>query len=127
MDIESFSSFFKDTILDNNNIAVSDFNAGFKNLYDQIIEPSDTSDYNMFIITEEDQGYPDLIAHKYLGDQNLWHYFLLSNAIDDPFKELTVGWAYGAVDYSNAKNAVDVAEESNLTAHSRTGDTITLN
>lgn len=127
MDIESFSSFFKNTIIDNNGIAVSDFNVGIKNLYTYIVEPSDTSDYNMFVVTEEDQGFPDLVAHRYLGDQNLWYYFLLSNAIDDPFKELDVGWSYGIVDYSNTKNAIDVSEESNLVAQSRIGSTITLN
>ena len=68
----------------------------------------------MFIITEEDQGFPDLIAHKYFGDQNLWYFFLLSNGIDDPFKELEVGWAYGAVDYAEAENSIDVAEESTV-------------
>lgn len=127
MNIERFSSFFSDTIVDNNGIAVSDFNAGIKNLYNNIIVPSDSSDYKMFIITEEDQGFPDLIAHKYFGDQNLWYFFLLSNGIDDPFKELEVGWAYGAVDYAEAQNSIDVAEESKLVTQSRIGETVTLN
>lgn len=127
MNIEKFSSFFSDIIVDNNGIAVSDFNAGIKNLYNNIIVPSDSSDYKMFIITEEDQGFPDLIAHKYFGDQNLWYFFLLSNGIDDPFKELEVGWAYGAVDYAEAENSIDVAEESKLVVQSRIGETVTLN
>lgn len=127
MNIERFSSFFENTIVDNNGIAVSDFNDGIKKLYDNVITPADTSNYKMFIITEEDQGFPDLIAYKYFGDQNLWYYFLLTNGIEDPFKQLDMGWAYGAVDYSDAKNSIDVAEESKLVASSRIGDTITLN
>jgi len=127
MNIEKFSSFFEDTIIDNNGIAVSDWNSGIKKLYENIIVPTDTSNYNMIVITEEDQGFPDLIAHKYLGDQNLWYYFLLTNGIEDPFKELDVGWAYGIVDYSEAKNTINVAEESKLETKSRIGDTITLN
>ncbi len=127
MNLESFSSYFTDTIVDNNGIAVSDFNVGIKKLYENVIVPTDYSNYSMFIITEEDQGYPDLIAHKYLGDQNLWYYFLLTNGIEDPFKELDTGWAYGIVDYSEAKNTIDTAEDSKLETQSRIGSTITLN
>lgn len=127
MNLDSFSSYFNKTIVDNNGIAVSDINAGIKNLYDNVILPTDDSDYKLFVVTEEDQGFPDLIAHKYFGDQNYWYFFLLSNGIEDPFKEVTLGWAYGIVETSEAINNMQVAEEKSLETQSRIGTTVTLN
>lgn len=127
MNIESFSSFFTDRIVDTNGVSVTDINKGIKKLYNSVVVPTDNASYNMFVITEEDQGFPDLIAHKYFGDQNLWYFFLLTNGLEDPFVELSLGWAYGIVDYAPAKNAIDVSEEKELTVQSRIGSTITLN
>lgn len=127
MNLDSFSSYFNETIVDNNGIAVSDINVGIKNLYDNVILPTDDSDYKLFVVTEEDQGFPDLIAYKYFGDQNYWYFFLLSNGIEDPFKEVTLGWAYGIVETSEAVNNIQVAEEKSLEAQSRIGTTVTLN
>lgn len=127
MNLNSFSSYFNSTIVDNNGIAVSDINLGIKELYENIILPSDKSDYKLFVVTEDEQGFPDLIARKYFGDQNLWYYFLLSNALEDPFKEITLGWAYGIVDSDLTSNTIETAEEKNLDAQSRIGTTVTLN
>ena len=127
MDLGSFSSFFTSRVLDNNNISVSDINLGIKQLYDNIILTTDKSDYKLFVVTEDDQGFPDLIAHKYFGNQDLWYYFLLSNALEDPFSEITVGWAYGIVETGQTSNTIETAEEKNLDIQSRIGTTVTLN
>ena len=127
MNLESFSSYFNSYIIDNNGISVSDINLGIKQLYENVIVPTDSSNYKLFVVTEEDQGFPDLIAHKYFGDQNLWYYFLLSNALEDPFKEITLGWAYGIVDTSETSNTIETAEEKDLEIQSRIGTTVTLN
>lgn len=128
MNINSLSSYFSETVLDSNGQSVSNINVGIKNLYDNIIVPSESADYKLVVIDDSTKYMPDAIAHRYLGNQNLWHFFLLTNGIADPFTEIKTGWAFAIIDPTDANLSTDTAKsDNNIAATSRIGSVITLN
>lgn len=111
-------------------MSVSDINLGIKRIYDNIINPSSKEAYKLVIMHEENEFQPDLIAQNCLNDQNLWHYFLFTNGIDNPFTELARNWAFGVVRTESAISAVNTTESTLSNANgltSRIGTVITLN
>lgn len=124
----TMSDVFKDTIIDNNGIAVSDINKGLRKyfplVFDKITHNAEKSDTILVDSTKE--AYPDLLAYYLYSDMSMWFFFLISNFIDDPFTDVLTNYVY----YSYNNDLLDEVESnatSTSTDNSRIGTTIDLN
>jgi len=125
----SLDSFFQDTIVDNNGVAVTDINRGLQNLFSQFNERADDfTPTERYFVNDIEEGYPDLIARKsLLGDQAYWWWILLLNRLENPMTDLKENWVYSINDSSQIENFINYTNETSSSNNSRIGKTIELN
>ena len=52
---------------------------------------NDLKEYRDHIVTQEELGLPDAIAHKHYGDADLWWVICYYNGIIDPLNDMKIG------------------------------------
>lgn len=127
----SFDSYFQETILDNNGIAVCDINAGLVNLFKTFNDNANSfSEVERYLVGEVEEGYPDLIAKlSTLNDEKYWWWILLLNRLEDPFTDLKVNWLYSINSPEQINDFIDISntEVSTYSRNERIGTVIELN
>lgn len=110
----NLDSFFQERILDNNNISVTDINAGLRNLFSFFNqqEPQLAEDQR-YLVHEFEEGFPDLVAkHSVLGDQKYWWWILLANRLEDPMKDIKANWMYSILNQNNVRTFINNSNEN---------------
>lgn len=123
-------SFFQQKIVDNNGISVTDINAGLINLFSKFNdEANNFQESEMYLISEFEENYPDLIAkHSILGDQRYWWWILLLNRLEDPMVDLKVNWKYAINDGSQIDDFINKTNETgDSNKNNRIGKIVELN
>lgn len=123
-------SFFQERILDNNGVSVTDINSGLVNLFTKFNEEADNfSEEQRFLVSEFEEGYPDLIAkHSILGDQEYWWWVLLLNRLEDPMEDLKSNWMYSINSKSQIDNFINKSNDTgNSDNNKRIGSVVELN
>lgn len=125
----SLHSFFQDRILDNNNISVTDINAGLCNLFYKFNENADNfNPTERFFVSDIEEGYPDLVAKKsILGDQEFWWWILLLNRLENPMTDIKTNWVYSINDEEQIIDFINTTNENNSSNNSRIGKVVELN
>lgn len=124
-----FSSFFQETIVDNNGIAVTDINAGLVNLFKKYNEYKDTFySKQRYLVAEFEEGYPDLVAaNSILGNHNYWWWLCLLNNLDDPMTDIKANWVYSINDIDEISIFVNTTNQENNESDNRIGSVLELN
>ena len=124
----TMSDVFKDTIIDNNGVTVSDINKGlsdyFPLVFDKITHNAEKS--STILVDNTKEAYPDLIAQFIYGDESMWFFFLVSNFLDDPFDDIKVNYVYYGYN-DDLLDDVEANATSTNTDNGRIGLTIDLN
>lgn len=125
----SFDSFFSETILDNNNIPVTDINAGLNNLFKTANEVDPFSDSEYIFISDILENYPDLIAYKSnLGSEQYWWWITFANRLENPMIDFKKNWVYPIISSDQILNFIDISNSSaNNSSNSRIGKIVDLN
>lgn len=126
----SFDSFFQQTILDNNGIAVTDINAGLRNLFGTFNENSDKiEERQRYLVSEFEEGFPDLIAlHAITGSQDYWWWITMLNRLEDPMIDFKANWIYSINSQFQISDLIDKSNENGSTAaNERYGELVELN
>jgi len=126
---KSFSSFFQETTVDNNGIAVTDINVGLVNLFKKYNEYKDNFDEKQgYLVAEFEDGYPDLVAHNsILEDQTYWWWICLLNDLDNPMTDIRANWIYTINDSTEIETFVNTTNQQNRESSGRIGSVLELN
>lgn len=126
----NLDSFFQERILDNNGVSVTDINAGLVNLFTKFNEEAESfSEEQHYLVSEFEEGYPDLIAmHSILSHQQYWWWILLLNRLENPMTDLKTNWVYSI---NSEQQINDFINKSNDTgkndSNKRIGTIVELN
>ena len=129
----TFSSFFEKRIVDQNNISVSDINLGLNNLFTKfVVNEQNLEDDQRYLVSENEENYTDLVAlHSNLQDASLWWWFMMTNRLDDPLKDVEVNYTYSIVGQAQMQNTINDTWANNIEtsngSNSRIGQIIELN
>lgn len=127
----TFDSFFQSRILDNNNVSVADINKGLQNLFKTFNENEEHLFFETekYIVSEYEDGYPDLIARNcQLGQLQYWWWIVLLNRLENPTTDLKTGWAYAINPPEQITEFINISNSDNSTnANSRIGTLVELN
>jgi hypothetical protein len=127
----TFDSFFQSRILDNNNVSVADINKGLQNLFKTFNENEERLFFETekYIVSEYEDGYPDLIARNcQLGQLQYWWWIVLLNRLENPTTDLKTGWAYAINPPEQITEFINISNSDNSTnANSRIGTLVELN
>ena len=129
----TFSSFFEKRIVDQNNISVSDINLGLNNSFTKfVVNEQNLEDDQRYLVSENEENYPDLVAlHSNLQDASLWWWFMMTNRLDDPLKDVEVNYTYSIVGQAQMQNTINDTWANNIEtsngSNSRIGQIIELN
>lgn len=124
-----FNSFFQDTILDNNKIAVTDINAGLVNLFGKYNEYRDNfNEEQRYLVSEVEEGYPDLVSqHSILNNQGYWWWLILLNNLENPMTDIKANCVYSINNPNEIKSFVNKTNESTASSNDRIGKVLDLN
>ena len=125
-----FDSFFQETVIDNNGVAVTDINAGLVNLFSRFNEEANNfEDSQLYLVSEFEEGYPDLIAkHSILGDQQYWWWICLLNRLENPMTDLKRNWIYSINDFQQIADFINKSNETGSSSNNnRIGKIVELN
>ena len=124
------NSFFSELIVDNNNTAISDLNAGLDKLFKIFNENANNiSEVQNYLVSEFEEGYPELVAlHSALSGAKYWWWILLLNRLDNPLLDIKQNYVYSI----NSEETVNkLIQASNISvenkANNRIGSVIELN
>lgn len=126
----NLDSFFQQRIIDNNGVSVTDINAGLVNLFSKFNdEVNNFSESEMYLVSEFEENYPDLIAkHSILSDQRYWWWILLLNRLEDPMTDLRVNWKYAINSSLQINDFINKTNEINdSSTNNRIGKIVELN
>lgn len=129
----TFSSFFENRIVDQNNISVSDINLGLNNLFTKFVaNEQNLEDDQRYLVSENEENYPDLVTlHSNIQDASLWWWFMMTNRLDDPLKDVEVNYTYSIVGQAQMQNTINDTWANNIEtsngSNSRIGQIIELN
>lgn len=129
LNTQSFSSFFQETIVDNNGVAVTDINAGLVNLFKKYNEYKDQFyPKQRYLVAEFEEGYPDLIArNSILQNHEYWWWLCLLNNLDDPMVDIKANWIYSINDPTEIETFVNTTNQENKESDDRIGKVLELN
>lgn len=128
-----FNAFFEERTVDNNGISVTDINTGINNLFAKyIVNEQNLNEDQRYLVSENEAYYPDLVAaHCLLNNPKLWWWFLLTNRLDDPLKDVEANYTYSVVSSTQMTNVIDDVWanqiETSLGSSARIGQIIELN
>lgn len=123
-------SFFSETILDNNNIPVTDINAGLNNLFKTFNEEEDVFNAVEYVfISDILENYPDLIAYKSnLKDEQYWWWISLTNHLENPILDFKKNWIYPMPSTAQIQTFINLSNASeNNSSNPRIGKIVDLN
>ena len=129
----TFTNFFKDRVIDNNGISVTDINSGINNLFLKYTTNAENLDDDQrYLVSENEENYPDLVAkNSYINDASLWWWFMLTNRLDDPLKDVEHNYTYSIVGQAQMDKTINDVWANNIETsngtNSRIGQTIELN
>ena len=125
----SFDSFFQDTIVDNNGVAVTDINAGLVNLFGKYNDYRENFfEEQRYLVNEVEEGYPDLVAkHSILGDQEHWWWLLLLNKLENPMTDIKANYIYSINNQNEIQLFVNKTNEDTASSNDRIGKVLDLN
>jgi len=124
------NSFFSELIVDNNNTAISDLNAGLDKLFKIFNENANNiSEVQNYLVSEFEEGYPELVAlHSALSGAKYWWWILLLNRLEDPILDIKANWIYPINSTAQILNFINNSNESNNSNNnSRLGRVVELN
>ena len=123
-------SFFSELIVDPNNTAISDLNAGLDKLFKVFNENANNiSEVQNYLVSEFEEGYPELVAaNSALNNVKYWWWILLLNRLDNPFLDIKQNFVYSI----NSEDTINkLIHATNISVESKTsnriGSTIELN
>lgn len=111
----SFDSFFEDRVIDNNGVSVTDINVGLNKLH-KVFKgyQLDNTGIQKYLVSEEEAGFPDLVALKSsYGSQLYWWWLLLFNRQDDALEGIKANWVYTIYSIDTIKNFVETSNNNN--------------
>lgn len=127
-DINDFSSYFSTILSDNNGKTSVDINEGIRKLFGNV-NTSDISEVQRYLVSEFEEGYPDLVAgNSAMGNTAFWWWLLILNGLDDPLDGIKENWVYSinSTDQINQINdAINTSEAT--TEDDRIGEVVELN
>lgn len=126
--IDSMESYFADVILDNNGQSATDINKGLMNLFIPVIE-SRVSEVENYLVSDIEDGYPDLVAkNSALDSPSLWWWLLIMNGLDDSLAGIKSNWIYSINSQEQLSSINDEIINGEYSAtESRLGETVELN
>ena len=129
----TFSSFFDNRVIDNNGIAVTDINTGINNLFlKYTVNAENLVDDQRYLVSENEENYPDLVAkNSLINNASLWWWFMMTNRLDDPLKDVEANYTYSIVTQSQMEDTINDTWANNIEtsngSNSRIGQIIELN
>ena len=128
-----FNTFFENRVIDNNGISVTDINTGLNSLFAKYVaNEQNINEDQRYLVPENEENYSDLVAaHCIINDPKLWWWFLLTNRLDDPLKDVEANYTYSAVSQIQMENVIDDVWANGIetaeNTESRIGKIIELN
>ncbi len=125
----NFDSFFQETILDNNGVAVTDINAGLINLFKTFNEEADNfSEVERYLVGEFEDGYPDLVAkNSNLANTKYWWWICLLNRLENPMTDIRANWIYAINSPATINSFINKSNQIMSTSNRRIGTIVELN
>ncbi|MBR2239986.1 MAG: hypothetical protein IKO49_02015 [Bacilli bacterium] len=107
----TFSSFFKERVVDQNNVSVTDINTGLNNLFTKFVaNETNLEDDQLYLVSENEENYPDLVTmHTLIADPTLWWWFMMINRLDNPLKDIEANYSYSVAGQSQMRNTINDA------------------
>ena len=112
----TFSSFFDNNVIDNNGIAVTDINTGINNLFlKYTVNAENLVDDQRYLVSENEENYPDLVAkNSLINNASLWWWFMMTNRLDDPLKDVEANYTYSIVTQSQMEDTINDTWANNI-------------
>ena len=125
----NFDSFFQETILDNNGVAVTDINAGLINLFKTFNEEADNfSEVERYLVGEFEDGYPDLVAkNSNLANTKYWWWICLLNRLENPMTDIRANWIYAINSPATINSFINKSNQIMSISNRRIGTIVELN
>ena len=128
-DIE-LDSFFQSRITDNNNVSVTDINAGLVNLFSYFNErEANMTETQRYMVRDFEEGYPDLVSrNSILSDQVYWWWILLANRLENPMTEIKPNCIYSILSRTDINDFINKSNENiDSQRNDRIGSIVELN